>query len=837
MTKQLTIRITLLSAGLCLFGPNGTAANYSVLHRFGAVTNVTGFSPQAPLIQGPDGTLYGTTSTGGAGTNGTIFSIQPDGTGFTTLHSFSAFVPGSYTNSDGANPQAGLILSGNTLYGTAPSGGNSSGGTVFSLSTDGTGFQVLHDFTGSDGAGRGTRLALSAGVLYGTTAAGGSAAVGGYGGTIFSVNTDGTGFTTLYSFSGPDGSNPAGDLLLVGTVLYGTTSEGGAGLGNPGTVFSVNTDGTGFTTLHYFDLGSAGEGGQPYGNLVLSNNVLYGTAFRGGTADYGVVFRLSTDGTGFSLLHSFTYPSFTLPQINGDGAYPQAGLVLFSNTLYGTTTWGGSAGVGTVFEVNLDGTGFRNLHNFTGGTLGGGASGLILSGSTLYGTTLELGSEDAGTVFKLNVAGSAFTNLYSFAWGGSDGGGRKAGLTLSGNMLYGITSEGGTRGLGTIFKLSSDGSVFKTIRNLNGYETGSSSSGVILQLPALSGSTLYLVAPAGGLEVDGTGDLFKVNADGTGFAYLCDFGSAGWYGPGGPICSGNVLYGTARGRNTGAPGAVFRININGTGLTTIHEFTGTSDGGAPDDSLVLSSNILYGTTSSGGAAGAGTVFKVNINAAGFTTLHSFDALVSGTNNDGAQKAGLVLSGSTLYGTATRGGSAGMGTVFRVNTDGTAFQVLHEFNGPEGSWPSAPLAPMGASLYGITSAGGIGFYGPAYSGNGTVFQVNTDGTGFTNLYFFGGNDGANPEGDVALSGNTLYGTTDAGGPAGAGIVFALQLPGVPIPLSIQSIHDGAVLTWSDPSFLLQAGSTVTGPYTNIPGAITPYTNAVDGAQRFFRLTAQ
>ena len=175
--------------------------------------------------------------------NGTLFSISADGTRFTILHSFSG-------NSDGANPQAGLFLSGNTLYGTTQYGGSSGNGTVFVVSTNGAGYTNLYSFSNgnSDGANPAAGLILSGDVLFGTTANGGSADAG----TVFAVTTDGTGFTNLYSFTdGNDGAYPAAGLVLSGNSLYGTTSSGGSEYG--GTVFAIHTDGTGLTNLHSFD--------------------------------------------------------------------------------------------------------------------------------------------------------------------------------------------------------------------------------------------------------------------------------------------------------------------------------------------------------------------------------------------------------------------------------------------------------------------------------------------------------------------------------------------------------------------------------------------------------
>src|ERR1041384_1790288 len=234
-----------------------TAQTFATLHSF---TSLKEGAPRASLILSGN-TLYGTAEGGKLSStysNGTVFAVNTDGTGFTNLHRFSA-VNGS-TNSDGASPEACLILSGNILYGTAAYGGGSGRGTVFAVNTDGTGFTNLHSFTAtsgplltnSDGAGPEAGLILSGNTLYGTANGGGSSGKG----TVSAVNTDGSGFTTLYSFTAAsypnytnsDGAYPRGGLILTNSTLYGTAERGGSS-GN-GTVFAVNTNGTGFTNLH-----------------------------------------------------------------------------------------------------------------------------------------------------------------------------------------------------------------------------------------------------------------------------------------------------------------------------------------------------------------------------------------------------------------------------------------------------------------------------------------------------------------------------------------------------------------------------------------------------------
>ena len=156
-------------------------------------------------------------------------------------------------------------------------------------------------------------------------------------------------YTVLKNFTGSDGQDPDGGLVLAGSTLYGTASVGGSS-GN-GVVFKMNTDGSGYTVLKNF---AGSDGSAPVADLLLSGNTLYGTTDMGGNYD-GVVFKMNTDGSGYTLLKNFTLQ---------DGFALWGGLVLSGSTLYGTTSEGGGSGgngVGVVFKVNTDASGFAVL--------------------------------------------------------------------------------------------------------------------------------------------------------------------------------------------------------------------------------------------------------------------------------------------------------------------------------------------------------------------------------------------------------------------------------------------------------------------------------------------
>lgn len=348
----------------------------------------------------------------------------------TLLHRFS-------NTGESGGPYGTLALSGSTFYGIT------AGGTIFSVGADGTSYGVLHNLSSGEGQLIYGSVTLSGSKLYGMASHGGAS---GYG-SIFSMNTDGTGFSVLRSFSSSGAYWPYGSLTASGSKLYGMTSAGSGGK-----LFSMNTDGSGYAILHGFT-GESTNGGSPFGSLTLSGSTLYGMTSSGGSAGLGTIFSVNTDGSGFGLVHSFTGG-------DSDGRSPNGSLTLSGSTLYGMTYKGGSSNTGTVFSVNTDGSGFSLLHTFTGGS-GDGAlpmGKLTLSGTTLYGMTLGGGSSDYGTMFSMGIDGSDYSLLYNFAGGTNDGRQPRGGLTLYDSSLYGMTTYGGISnplppGNGVVFSL------------------------------------------------------------------------------------------------------------------------------------------------------------------------------------------------------------------------------------------------------------------------------------------------------------------------------------------------------------------------------------------------
>ncbi len=310
-----------------------SAGSLTMLHSFSGFPG-DGAIPVAGLVQGTDGSFYGTTSSGGAFFQGTVFRMTSSGA-ITVLHSFNSFL------GEGAVPIAGLVQgSDGNFYGTTALGGAHFKGTVFKIEAAGS-FTTLHSFSGSPGEGANPVAGLVQGSdsnFYGTTASGGAH----FQGTVFRITPSGA-LTVLHSFSGHPGEGAVPFAALVQGSdgnFYGTTALGGAH--SKGTVFKIDSAGS-LTTLHSFS-GSAGEGANPVAGLVQgSDGNFYSTTALGGTHLRGTVFNIDATGS-LTTLHSFSGSP-------DEGAIPFAGLAQGTDgNLYGTTALGGTHGAGTVFK-------------------------------------------------------------------------------------------------------------------------------------------------------------------------------------------------------------------------------------------------------------------------------------------------------------------------------------------------------------------------------------------------------------------------------------------------------------------------------------------------------
>ncbi len=315
-------------------------------------------------------------------------------------------------------------------------------------------YQILHWFSRTEGCPTGS-LSIKNNTLYGMSSGGGAYNVG----TIFKIGLDGAGFALLHSFEGSsDGDTLRGSLVFYDGKLYGMTPLGGAG--NVGVIFRINMDGTGFTVLHSFSATTT-DGFDPIGSLILYDGQFYGTTQHGGASGRGTVFRISPRGGGFKIIHSFAGGAT-------DGSFPLGTLTLVGTRLFGTTSGGGANDNGTLFRILPGGAGFKVLHSFAGGPLDGSLplfGALASSGPWLFGTTSAGGPDDRGTIFRIKTDGSEYALLHSLGpWEGMLPMGS---VIFSGSKLYGMSYYGGDLGCGTIFVINADGTGFETLHSFD----------------------------------------------------------------------------------------------------------------------------------------------------------------------------------------------------------------------------------------------------------------------------------------------------------------------------------------------------------------------------------
>ena len=377
--------------------------------RFAATTVVYSFAgdedgeyPDTDLVMDAAGNLYGTTVSGGDFGGGTVFKLSPSGSGWThtVLYDFTG-------QTDGGEPYGGVTLdAAGNLYGTAVVGGTGLAceqgcGVLYQLSNSGGTWteHVLHNFTGgADGSGPGSGVTIDAGgSIYGMTPTGGADALG----VIFQVSPNGSGwsFHVIHTFTGgADGATGSkGRLLLRSGSLFGVATAGGTN--QSGVAFQLTRSGSKWNLHPIYEFQGTPDAGFPYGALSpdAAGN-LYGTTYYDGAHNLGCVYRLHRLPSGQwveSVLHSFTG--------GADGNGPISNLVFdAAGNLYGTTSEGGTTGLGTIFELAARTWQETVVHTFTGSPDGEAPyDGMVSNGAgTYYGATVRGGVANEGAIYS-----------------------------------------------------------------------------------------------------------------------------------------------------------------------------------------------------------------------------------------------------------------------------------------------------------------------------------------------------------------------------------------------------------------------------------------------------
>lgn len=640
----------------------------------------------------------------------------------------------------------------------------------------GAGFKIIHtNQTSSFGPGEPTLLIEGKdGRLYVTDRSGGDSSRG----LIYSLNKDGSDKLTLVDFnqlSWDMGSNPhqliyGSDGMLYGVAVSLNSTGGFPTLGSP--IFQLNPATKDYTVIARLEnfavtLSSGAtlrEGGEASAFLEGQDGLLYGATTSGSTNHAGLAFKVARDGSGMQTL--LTFPNAFVFFDTGAGVYRYAQKALAQ--AQGGHLVGSVVGGNDIFSFLTNGTAFAVTSDLEAAANDGRnpSAGLSTDGQgLLYGAVTRGSSREAGGIFKLRADGSDFTWLRSFP-SVSDGGQPQGGVMVATDgKLYGTAYTDGAQGFGTVFRLDKDGQNYSVLRSFQG-----------------------------------------TNADGR-------FPSA-------PLleASDGLLYGTTVFGGGAAAGTVFKLSKDGSDYQALHRFTNNASGANPSGRLLEGvDGRLYGVAETNGPGGQGVVFALGKSGTGFILLKNFST-ASGLR----KPQGALVQGpdAALYGTAHLGGTSGFGGVFRVNPDGTGYTVLREFSATDGDGrsPSAGLTfgPDGM-LYGVTRFGGGAI-------NGSLFRLNTDGSGYEKLRAFSGTsgDGANPAGTLLLGNDgSLYGTTVGGGTYGAGTIFKVGLPPLTPALSISVASGSLAIEWPENTgFALEMTSDLRPPIKWMPPESLP-----------------
>ena len=313
-----------------------------------------------------------------------------------------------------------------SLYSTMPSSFPGEGTTVVSPVTGPV--VETHYFDGADGFQPMSGLTLGIdGNFYGTTYI--HSGSGPYG-EVFQVTPSGT-VTVLYGFTDTtDGEGPwAPPIMASDGNLYGVTQ------GSPSVAYKITMPAATFSVLANLPSNSIAP------LIVGSDGNFYGTTVKGGTANQGTVFQLTKKGV-LKIVYSFG--------ANGSDGLTPDGAVLqgADGKLYGTTYWGGSSGLGTIYSMTTSGANYKILHNFAGTSDGSNPPANLVQGSDnfLYGATNFGGASGFGVFFKINTTGTTYKVLHAFD-GKPSGGYPVSNLLLHTNgTIYGWTTTGPAEG-------------------------------------------------------------------------------------------------------------------------------------------------------------------------------------------------------------------------------------------------------------------------------------------------------------------------------------------------------------------------------------------------------
>lgn len=641
------------------------------------------------------------------------------------------------------------------FYGVSKLGGPTGYGTVYRLGADGS-VKVLAWFDNGTGARRGRTpsggLSLGPdGALYGCTSVGGANDAG----VFFRCTLTGE-LSILHDFTASEGSEGYGPLFLHNGYFYGTRTGGGDY--GKGTVIKLATNGDCTVLIHFRGQVDDGEGGGPLhdepekrgqyprcGLVLAGDGKLYGTTDGGGEHNSGTVFRLLPDGTGMQTLADFSYTGAAR------GAYPEAGLTVDGDWLYGATHYGGTFYGGTAYRISTSGV-FETLVDFNPAVHVGsrpfGVPCKAVDGN-FYLTTVQSSNTGQGAILLMTPAGqvSLVKELT-----GSPGPFYPRSTLVEGpdGRLHG-TSDNSGNGPGCLFAIDLATADLEVVSNF-----------AVLHQPVGEmvqddGGSLW------GCTIGDHGGVFRFGSDGS-FRSLHSFSGSDGSGPYGGLVRGadGFYYGTTSSGGAGDFGTIFKLTPEGD-FSTVHTPADSSQPCYFNGALTRTPDgKLYGTSLTGGANGEGALFRLESDGS-LTVIASFQSSVGNY----PRAAPVLGPDGHFYGSTSNGGSYGNGTLYKASLAGqiTVIRHLYYYDSGYAAEDRLVFGDQG-EFFGVTRAasnGGRLFYGTD-AGHWALLNI-----------FYYSSIFQNPSSGVTkgLDGN-IYGTANSGGTFGNGGIYRYEM---------------------------------------------------------------
>lgn len=658
-----------------------TAAN-TYVKKFDFST-LMGANPKGSLMMAGNGKLYGMTQFGGASNQGVIFEYDLTTGTYTKKVDFT----GATGLAVGAQPFGTLIESApnsGKLYGMTQLGGSGAAGVIFEYDYLSNIYTKKVDFTGNAGAAPGGnpygQLTKAGSNFYGLTNIGGANNAG----VLFEYDYTNNVYTKKVDLIAATGSRPQSSLLLVGSVLYGTHVVGGAGAPAGGVIFKYDYGTNTYTKLT--DLVQVSNGGSsPACDLIqAANGKLYGMTRIGGVYSGGVIFEYDITGPTYTKKYDLGITTAT-------GSVPIGSLIQASTgKLYGMTSAGGTYSVGVIFQYNISTNAYVKKIDLNFSNGGNPNGGLIQAGNgKLYGMAASGGTAVAstGVIYEYDKTTQTYTKKVDLnATTGNTPYGSL--IEASNGRLYGLTSGGGANSLGTLIEYDYSGNTFTKKVDFNGSAGTSLGGAPYGSLVQFSGnSKLYGMTKQGGTA--GLGTIFEYDYSANTITKKQDLTAANGYSAyGSMVESSGKLYGMTSLGGANSLGVIFEYDPATNTYTNKIDLTGISGlapGSMPFGSMVQSPTvgILYGMTRNGGANDLGVIFEYNVSTNTYTNKYSMTA------SGGSQPWGSPIKAANgkLYGVTNMGGANSSGALFEYDIAASTYTKKIDFSSSTGNFPT------------------------------------------------------------------------------------------------------------------------------------------------------